>query len=306
MCIFRRIRKYDDKTSEPLELTLAPADEKELVPVFHDECCFHANNQKDWVWLRDDEQLLRQKSRGRLIHVSDFIVEDAGRLVLNEAQIRQQEALPEAERISSYDARKIIYPGKNADPYWDMPQLMEQVSLLWLRSRLSLTLRWPQVHLMIRIFEVTHPGKQMLAIFDQSSAHNAYAKDALIAKRMNVNPGGKQPIMHPGTFPLDHPDPDLRGKPQSMVFPPDHPTHPNQAKGMQAVLEERGLWSKLQAAATGPNPVGRCTACKASEEKRTKARAEAKARLEADPELLGSLGACLTLLQSPTDAISCF
>ncbi|KIK54954.1 hypothetical protein GYMLUDRAFT_176490 [Collybiopsis luxurians FD-317 M1] len=27
-----------------------------------------------------------------------------------------------------------------------------------------------------------------------------------------------------------------------MTFPPDHPTHPNQAKGMKVVLQERGLW----------------------------------------------------------------
>ena len=32
-------------------------------------------------------------------------------------------------------------------------------------------------------------------MFDQSSCHKAMAADALDATKMNVNPGGKQPVM---------------------------------------------------------------------------------------------------------------
>jgi hypothetical protein len=166
--------------------------------------------------MRDGEQPLRGKSRGRLVHVSDFIIEHSGRLCLDEAEIKVQERLPacplpplpacvtkissnvqpEAElppvlvpdtqgessvaltkgkgegkskqskpkvkkkakntkkttmegrtyaahqsnwvpppppvpfvsyRLPSYDARRIIYPGSNYDPWWDMPQLISQV-----------------------------------------------------------------------------------------------------------------------------------------------------------------------------------
>ncbi|KAJ7678825.1 hypothetical protein B0H17DRAFT_1139219 [Mycena rosella] len=44
--------------------------------IFHDECCFHANDQSSFVWMREGEQELQGKSHGRLVHVSDFIIED--------------------------------------------------------------------------------------------------------------------------------------------------------------------------------------------------------------------------------------
>jgi hypothetical protein len=64
-------------------------------PIFHDETCCHANDQVQSAWVRNDEQPLRDKSRGRIVHVSDFIVEHSGRLVLNEAERQAQDLLPE-------------------------------------------------------------------------------------------------------------------------------------------------------------------------------------------------------------------
>lgn len=73
-----------------------------------------------------------------------------------------------------------------------------------------------------------------------------------------------------------------------MVFPSNHPAYPDEAKGMEAVLKERGLWSRLEAAcAPGKSPVGRCAVCKASAEKRAKIEAEARARMAAEPDLYG-------------------
>jgi hypothetical protein len=176
-------------------------------PIFHDETCIHANDLANFLWLREGEQPLRNKSRGRVIHVSDFIIEHCGRLCLNADEIAEQMKLPlrpsppnnavntnectaisnpvdmapaatsdipatantskskpkkaarkkntkkaspegrslaEQEsawiappppapftsyRLSSFDARRIIYPGANHDPWWDMPQLIAQVSV---------------------------------------------------------------------------------------------------------------------------------------------------------------------------------
>ena len=53
---------------------------------------------------------------------------------------------------------------------------------------------------------------------------------------MNVNPGGKQALMRDGWF--IHNGSKVT---QSMVYPANHPTNPNAAKGINAVLEERGL-----------------------------------------------------------------
>ena len=45
----------------------------------------------------------------------------------------------------------------------------------------------------IPAFEHAHgAGYQMLLMVDNSQGHSAYAKDALLTSRMNMNPGGKQ------------------------------------------------------------------------------------------------------------------
>ena len=71
--------------------------------------------------------------------------------------------------------------------------------------------------------------------FDNSSNHAAFAADALVAQKMNLNPGGKQPKMRPGIY---------NDIPQPMVFPDSHPDEQlrGQPKGLKTVLDERGLW----------------------------------------------------------------
>ena len=64
-------------------------------------------------------------------------------------------------------------------------------------------------------------------IFDHSSWHAAMPEDALVVSRMNVNRGGKQPVMRDGWW---------GGKPQRMYFNLE-----NIPKGMRQVLDERGV-----------------------------------------------------------------
>ena len=96
---------------------------KRMIALFHDECCFHANDEARSLWqvqfqfyalffiqfqilrLREGNQPLRKKNRGRLIHVSDFNCSETGHLVL-----RDQDG-----KIIQ-DARKIIFLGANGDP----------------------------------------------------------------------------------------------------------------------------------------------------------------------------------------------
>src|SRR4051812_39510131 len=85
-----------------------------------------------------------------------------------------------------------------------------------------------------------HPGYVAIFAFDQSANHTSYAKDALIASKMNLSSGGKQPKMH-NTIMRDRTF-------QSMVLPNGEP------KGMKLVLEERGLWV--------PGLVRMCNECK--------------------------------------------
>ncbi|KIJ56100.1 hypothetical protein M422DRAFT_145341, partial [Sphaerobolus stellatus SS14] len=77
------------------------------------------------------------------------------------------------------------------------------------------------------------------------NGHSAYSVDALVASRMNMNPGGKQPNMHNGWYVKD----GIQVS-QDMNFSSTHPNHPGQLKGMKQILLERGLYQcKLDATA---------------------------------------------------------
>jgi len=93
-----------------------------------------------------------KKGRGRLIHVSDFVEEENGRLI-----IRDQDG------VVQKDARCITYPGSGGDPWWDHVQLLAQVERA------------------ISIFEEAHPDCVGVFLFDHSSAHASLGPDALRA-----------------------------------------------------------------------------------------------------------------------------
>lgn len=131
-----------------------------------------------------------------------------------------------------------------------------------------------KVEEVIPIFEKLYPNCVAEFFFDQSSAHGAFASDALNAKEMNVSPGGKQRKMHATRIPNDNPNPALRGREQQMNFPKiEDPNHPfakfsEQPKGMRVILEERGLWNILVAENGGKAPKGDCSQCKLSQKAR--------------------------------------
>lgn len=63
--------------------------------IYHNETCIHANDQSSHVWVHEDRaKPIHDKSRGRIVHVSDFILECCGRLVLSDAEIAEQMKLP--------------------------------------------------------------------------------------------------------------------------------------------------------------------------------------------------------------------
>jgi hypothetical protein len=51
--------------------------------------------------------------------------------------------------------------------------------------------------------EKLYPKHQLLFIFDNSTGHAAFAKDALVVSKMNLEDGGAQPIMRDGWFEKD-------------------------------------------------------------------------------------------------------
>ena len=156
--------------------------------------------------IQDGEQKLQRKGCGRLIHISDFIEEENGRLSVHNE---------EGDVVK--DARCIIYPGVGGDPWWDHAQLLVQVDKV------------------IAIFEEVHPDCVALFVFDQSSAHASLGPDALRAFDMNRSNGGKQRKQKDTVIPMNNPRPEFRGKAQRMT------TDTGEAKGLAHMLQERGF-----------------------------------------------------------------
>ena len=111
----KRMLKFEGPEMKRIDPELEEG-QQQIIAFYHDECCFHAWDESNSAWLRKDEQPLRKKGRGRLIHVSDFILEDTGQLVCHEKDGSIVE-----------DTRKIIYPSANGDPWWDCNQLLVQL-----------------------------------------------------------------------------------------------------------------------------------------------------------------------------------
>ncbi|EHS62464.1 uncharacterized protein PGTG_20589 [Puccinia graminis f. sp. tritici CRL 75-36-700-3] len=239
-------KKYDGDNCD-IPLLVDPeilGDNKETVFIYHDESTIHAKERPTLSWLLPGTTELRSKSLGRLIHISDFILESTGRLVLSPEQQKLHD-------LEFSDAATVIYPGSQGDAWWDMDQLCKQVS-----------------QKAIPIFEAAHPDCQGVFIFDCSLAHEAFGPHALRAQKMNLGPGGKQSRLRDTIIPSDNPHipEELRGQPQTMCYPTDHPdpSLAGQPKGIKQVLTERGLWqhycsSRIQARL--PPLVLKCKTC---------------------------------------------
>src|ERR1700729_2208824 len=119
------------------------------------------------MWLQDNQQSLKKKGNGCGIHISNWICETTGQLALSKEQITQQSQLPPEARLKATDARKIIYPGKNHDTWWDLAQLMEQTKTT------------------VDIFKYLHSEKVEIWLFNCSSAHKGLAANTLNVNNMN-------------------------------------------------------------------------------------------------------------------------
>lgn len=120
---------FDDKTLEPIPPKLGPG-EKLHVPIHQDESIFRSNELRRRVWVQKGKMPLRKKGQGKASHVSSFVVELTGRLKLTLQQIEEQNKLPVEQRVVE-DACEIIYPGKNADGWWNAKRLIAQVNILY-------------------------------------------------------------------------------------------------------------------------------------------------------------------------------
>ena len=191
-----------------------PSALKHLVLIYHDECIFHANEGQSTLWAEEGKVPIRPKTQGRGIMVSDFVTEYDGLLKLSDDEFKEaQEINPSV----SQSAVEIIKYGAAGDGYWNNERFLKQV-------RKAIT---------VAEFKYPLDKHTLVWLFDQSSGHCAYREDALNVNKMNVRPGGAQPIMR---------DTMWHGKIQKMTLD-------GQPKGMKMILEERGIdTTKMKAA----------------------------------------------------------
>jgi hypothetical protein len=213
LAIRNSLREWMDE----VEIPKTPPPGKRRILVTHDESTFNANDDNAYSWKKKGTQPLKKKGRGKGLMVSEFLSASCGRLSYLDPETGEREY-----------AMEIIKYGSAAsdEGWWNSECMLAQV-----------------INKVIPIFEKAYPDHIAVFAFDNSSGHACKAEDALVASRMNVNPGGKQPLMRDTTF-----TPSWSGVPQTqhMVFQPtdyDVPLHLlGKAKGMKRVLQERQLW----------------------------------------------------------------
>lgn len=213
---------YDPET-KALRIPLAPAI-RPVILVTHDESTFSANDGTKYGWTSPGKQPLRPKGRGKGIMVSAFLT-PVGLLRLP-PELTDDTLLglhPDWPRLEdgSLIRESVQYLEYDKDHYWDGDKMVKQTIAV------------------IRLFKFIYPQCRALSAFDNAASHCAFSPDALVASKMNLRPGGKQPRMKDGWF---------GGIQQSMTFPDDYedPNLRDQPKGIQQVLEERGLWTSTR------------------------------------------------------------
>ncbi|CAG8464817.1 16305_t:CDS:2, partial [Cetraspora pellucida] len=174
----RFVSKWHDKGCEFRTFLWLSNGEKEHVWVTHDETTFHAYDGPCAVWCPEEEQPLRKKRLGLGIHISDFMME-----MIEPLKDKEEEACV------------TMVLGARHNGFWDMEKLHQQVKRV------------------IKIFERTHPGCVGIFAFDNATSHTSFAKDALLASRMNLGPGEAVPKMR---------DTVWNGCCQSMIIEEDH------------------------------------------------------------------------------------
>ncbi len=104
-------------------------------PIVHDECCVHANDQCSNVWMREGDITSATKGKGRGSRRKAPVQlksKPADHRTLDRTNIWIPPPPPApftSYQLHSFNARQIIYPGANHDPWWDMPQLIAQVGI---------------------------------------------------------------------------------------------------------------------------------------------------------------------------------
>lgn len=203
----------------PIDCEIGGPNARPIIVVTHDESTFSANDGKHQAWVAKNDTFLRPKGKGKGIMVSDFLLPWSRLNLFSLHKARQEELQSSGIPL---EAAVLFEYGKD-NGYWDGKSLLRQT-----------------VDKALPIAEAVYPGYSFLFLFDNATSHSIYAEDALRANKMNKNDGGRQPFLRNGWF--------RKGETtyyQEMWYTREDTLTGNQVrvqKGIQRVLEERGLW----------------------------------------------------------------
>ena len=138
------------------------------VAFFHDESTFMANEDQPTQWGMKGEKMIKPKSKGAGIMVSDFVDKHNGFLDLTAEEYEVAKASNPNARM--YACAFLEY-GENREGYWTRDRFIDQMEEA------------------VQIAEIKYPkveGWHHVWVFDHSSCHAAMANDALDVSKMNV------------------------------------------------------------------------------------------------------------------------
>ena len=159
-----KIKELEPLCKRPGDTPLVSEGQRPIIVVHHDESTFYSNADQSNFWSDGEMTVLKQKSLGQAIMVSDFIEEASGDYL----------------RHDDEHARLLLET--QTDGYFDSEKFLVQVDKA------------------IDIFEAKYPLHQGLFLFDNASSHKKCPDNTLKVENMNVRPGGKQPVMRNTVF----------------------------------------------------------------------------------------------------------
>ena len=134
--------------------------ERPIIRVVHDLGIYYANCDQSYFWGDAQINVLKQKSLGSSLIMSDKV----NGFVRN----------------TSDQARLTLETSK--DGYFNNDMLLKQVEKT------------------VDLFEKVNPDAQALFLFDNAPSPKKMAEDSLNADKINIGPGGKQPVMRDTTW----------------------------------------------------------------------------------------------------------
>ena len=113
------------KQALPSDLQCPPPDKlNKTIIIFHDESTFQANDDQPTLWAEKSTHVMRPKSKGSGIMVSDFIEEKGGYLALTQEQYDRVKVQDPSARMYAHE---LLEYGESREGYWTSDKFMNQI-----------------------------------------------------------------------------------------------------------------------------------------------------------------------------------